>query len=329
VDDDLDAVLLHCLNHVSKSADLIKRNNERLKSGGSAAGEEGEGPPPRDQGFTRPKVLLLLPMRNLAFRAVRRLVALAQKETRADSVQVRSLQIIAAAACFNCSASLGWGSWGEGVLRPRYTRLHASRTGNLVESVAKFIQQGKERFLEQFAGDDDEEEQQQGGGGGKKDQGGASWQRKPAEHRALFGGNTDDHFRFGIKITRGQVKLFSDLLSSDIVVASPVAVATKLAEERAAAAASAAGRRGGGGGRGGGRGGRGRGGADGGRGERAERESGESDLLSSIEVLVVERADVMMMQNFDHVMTGENLSGWRSSWLLSGLLETAAPGRCD
>jgi hypothetical protein len=33
-------------------------------------------------------VLLLLPMRNLAFAAVRRLVAFAQKETRADSVQV-------------------------------------------------------------------------------------------------------------------------------------------------------------------------------------------------------------------------------------------------
>ena len=26
--------------------------------------------------------------------------------------------------------------------------------------------------------------------------------RKPAEHQALFGGNTDDHFRMGIKLTR-------------------------------------------------------------------------------------------------------------------------------
>jgi hypothetical protein len=44
---------------------------------------------PRDQGFTRPKVLLLLPMRNMAYQVVKRLVALAQRETRADSVQVR------------------------------------------------------------------------------------------------------------------------------------------------------------------------------------------------------------------------------------------------
>lgn len=46
------------------------------------------GAVPRDQGFTRPKVLLLLPMRNAAYQVVKRLVALAQKETRADSVQV-------------------------------------------------------------------------------------------------------------------------------------------------------------------------------------------------------------------------------------------------
>ncbi len=33
------------------------------------------------------KVLILLPQRNLAFKLVRRLVALAMRETRADSVQ--------------------------------------------------------------------------------------------------------------------------------------------------------------------------------------------------------------------------------------------------
>jgi U3 small nucleolar RNA-associated protein 25 len=82
---------------VAKSGDLVKRNNDRLKGQSEQSGPQSEAEadagagadaaPPRDQGFTRAKVLLLLPQRNLAFRAVRRLVALAQKETRADSVQ--------------------------------------------------------------------------------------------------------------------------------------------------------------------------------------------------------------------------------------------------
>lgn len=151
----LDAVLLHCLNHIAKTADRIKKNNhvmqqqrliqeeQRLKQQQHAKqqhqkkrkpaksvlkelpqeqkqeshveqqhGQEDKQPrqgvegdekeqqmsqqqqeavlagTPRDQGFTRPKVLLLLPQRNLAFRAVRRLVALAIRETRSDSVQV-------------------------------------------------------------------------------------------------------------------------------------------------------------------------------------------------------------------------------------------------
>lgn len=29
---------------------------------------------------------------------------------------------------------------------------------------------------------------------------------KPADWRALFSGNTDDHFRLGIKITRGAIR---------------------------------------------------------------------------------------------------------------------------
>ena len=47
----MDACLLHCLNHCTKTAAAIKRNNEQLKAQG-APGED----PPRDQGFTRPRV---------------------------------------------------------------------------------------------------------------------------------------------------------------------------------------------------------------------------------------------------------------------------------
>jgi U3 small nucleolar RNA-associated protein 25 len=118
-------------------------------------------------------------------------------------------------------------------------------------------------------------------------------------------------FRLGIRITRGQIKLFADFLQSDIIIASPVALATKLAEDAAAAAErAAAGSSRGPGGRG-----RGRGGlhaaaaaaaaAGGGGGAGASGVGGEADFLSSIEVCVVERADVMLMQNWQHVVTGE------------------------
>jgi U3 small nucleolar RNA-associated protein 25 len=60
-----------------------------------------------------------------------------------------------------------------------------------------------------------------------------------------------------------QVKLFSEIYESDVVVASPLALATKLAENKADTV----------------------------------------DILSSIEVLVMFRADVMLMQNWKHVET--------------------------
>ena len=58
-------------------------------------------------------------------------------------------------------------------------------------------------------------------------------------------------------------RLYADLFQSDIIVASPIALATKLAEEPGGKA------------------------------------SAEADFLSSIEVLIVDRADVMSMQVCD------------------------------
>lgn len=78
-------------------------------------------------------------MRSTAFRLVSRLLALAQKETRTDSVQ------------------------------------------------------GKTRFLEEFG-------PEEGEGTSKADL--EAQRGRPAEHTALFAGNSDDHFRLGIKLTR-------------------------------------------------------------------------------------------------------------------------------
>eukprot|EP00887_Chlorella_sp_A99_P004809 scaffold4.g4809.t1 len=198
-DPEMDAVLLHVLSHCAKAADRIKRNNERIKAAAAAGAPLAD--PPRDQGFTRPKALILLPMRNSAQRVVQRLAELAVKETRTDSVQ------------------------------------------------------GKARLLEEFGGGEDEEELSARAAAGRA--------RRPADHLALFSGNLDDHFRLGVKLTRGAVRLFADLYQSDVLLASPVALATKL----------------------------------------AEKEEGAADFLSSIEILVMDRADVLLMQNWEHVRT--------------------------
>lgn len=63
------------------------------------------------------------------------------------------------------------------------------------------------------------------------------------------------------------MRLYSDFAQSDIVVASPLALATFLSET-------------------------------------AGKDGGGADFLSSIEVAVVERADVLLMQNWAHVATG-------------------------
>lgn len=104
--------------------------------------------------------------------------------------------------------------------------------------------------------------------------------------------------RLGIRITRGQIKLFADPMQSDIIIASPVGLATRLAEDAAAATADAAG---GSDGRGGKKG-AGKGAAAGG----SSSSSGAADFLSSIEICVIERADVMLMQNWQHVVTGRS-----------------------
>jgi hypothetical protein len=66
--------------------------------------------------------------------------------------------------------------------------------------------QGKEKFLEQFIGEDDDEDQQQqqqeqdaaaAAAAGLKTKKGP---QKPAEHRALFRGNLDDHFRWDVRL---------------------------------------------------------------------------------------------------------------------------------
>ncbi|KAI9835533.1 MAG: hypothetical protein M1819_001984 [Sarea resinae] len=66
---------LHALNHIFKTRDRVIKNNARL-----AKEEDGDDLDLRDQGFTRPKVLVLLPTRQSCVRAVETILELCETE---------------------------------------------------------------------------------------------------------------------------------------------------------------------------------------------------------------------------------------------------------
>ncbi|KAL5974183.1 hypothetical protein ACLOJK_030846 [Asimina triloba] len=107
---------------------------------------------------------------------------------------------------------------------------------------------------------------------------------KPADFEALFGGNDDDHFMIGIKFTKKSIKLYNDFYSSDVIVASPLGLITKIGEAE------------------------------------AEKEK-DVDYLSSIEVLIIDHADVIVMQEFSATRTAESGNRFQLNCFLTDLVK--------
>lgn len=148
------AALLHATNHVCKKMDNVKKNHERMHD------ISVDTTAARDQGFVRPLVLFLAPMRSIALPVMLRFAALAQRENR----YYPSLRPVSASCDLNMQQTV-----------------HMCRHDSI---------KGKQQLMKEFS-----EEAPT-----RKDV------VRPADHKAMFSGNSDDHFRVGIKVTQGSVR---------------------------------------------------------------------------------------------------------------------------
>ncbi|KAK2988390.1 hypothetical protein RJ640_007683, partial [Escallonia rubra] len=215
----MDAYIVHSLNHIFKTSDLVRKSDAKVAKQREGAEEElvnGDGS--LDHGFTRPKVLILLPLASIAFRVVKRLIQLTPSTHKVN-----------------------------------------------VEHI--------DRFYDDFGAAEIEDPENDGENENLK----AHKSSKPSDFQSLFGGNNNDHFMIGIKFTRRSIKLYSDFYSSDIIVASPLGLTTRISSciwltvqlkngfhQKIGHA-------------------------------EVEKET-DVDYLSSIEVLIIDHADVIAMQ---------------------------------
>lgn len=86
---------------------------------------------------------------------------------------------------------------------------------------------------------------------------------KPDDHNATFTGHIDDNFVIGVRISQKSTTILSEIYQSDIVIASPLGLRMLIGNE----------------------------------GDKRR----DFDFLSSIEMCILDQADVLAMQNWEHV----------------------------
>lgn len=199
--------------------------------------EEGAGM--RDQGFTRPRLLILAPFRSSAKAIVQSLLSILGENTSVAGMD-------------------------------RLDQEYADPEPDSDDD-AGLTEKQKQRKAE------------------------ASNKQKPADWQAIFKGNVDDDFKLGVQVNPGHgkgqgdakgcyVRLFSDFYISDIIIASPLGlklIIDKSLEEEDGRDEIREGKEG---------------------GSKHKKSKGPcADFLSSIEQVIVHQADVLYMQNWEHV----------------------------
>lgn len=284
-----EVTVLHVLNHLMKSCDLQAKHASRLKAAKLQAKQRSQEAQVRkhmgevgqvdmetaevqpDQGFTRPKVLVMLPTRRAALDFMRLVFELMPLGT-----QVANKGRFYQEFCTEVDES---SKTGKAVIKRE--QLPAStgyQEDDLVHGTHPLLAEDKQRYK-----------------GAKA---------RPLDYLQTFGGNKGEAFRLGVSMLgRKSIKLFADFYTSDLIVASPLGVrlAAELdvdadfsdqeeddgAEEEVEQdhALAELGYR------------------SNGRGKpRQERKNSAKDFLSSIEMLVVDDADVLLMQNWQHLV---------------------------
>ncbi|XP_013097817.2 U3 small nucleolar RNA-associated protein 25 homolog [Stomoxys calcitrans] len=87
---------------------------------------------------------------------------------------------------------------------------------------------------------------------------------KPDDYEKTFSGNTDDNFRIGISLTKKTLKLYTDFYASDILIGSPLGLRLSM-------------------------------------GGTSDHDV-EADFLSSIEVLILDQAELFLAQNWENLL---------------------------
>jgi U3 small nucleolar RNA-associated protein 25 len=268
-----DVINLHLVNHVMKARDIVVKNHNKIKQAGIASKQK------RDCSQVQASVDGPAPLTSFA----------AQEKERKQKSKEKKRRRLAAAMTLNVnvapksipttlnghespedvSGSLG-NLKDQGFTRPRILVLLPVRSAAeaFVNSLLSVLPSSissvtnKRKFELEFGLTQEEDELDDLGR--RKTEFSRDGKRRPEEWIELFAKNHDDFFRIGISLDKKTCKLFSDFYSSDIIVASPLGLRLLTGVD----------------------------------GERHKET--DFDFLSSIEIIVMDQASAILMQNWRH-----------------------------